>query len=222
VSTTDRGDGPVANFSQSLPDVIGLKHVQSGNATVGTAGAITFFETTCDEKTVGSLENFAYPLFPGYGKFVDTCPYNGKPYTIHIVRLQFRSVITSKMNIQPSFIILYLLLHTTVVNLQDILISTKIIREYPTKFFSSDNRHLHCRFTDSSMEPVLASGQRIALTTPYFFIQLLQSVIAVIATMDESICHRIHLSAVPPRILRAPPMGLLKSLIFEPITRPQT
>ena len=82
VSTTNRGDGPVANFSHSLPNVIGLKHVPNGNTVVGDGHAVTFFETSCDEKGIDSLGNFAYPLFPGYGKFAGTCSDNGKPDAI--------------------------------------------------------------------------------------------------------------------------------------------
>jgi hypothetical protein len=78
VSTTNRGDGPVANFSHSLPNVIGLKHVPNGNTAFGDGHAVTFFETSCDQKGVDSRGNFAYPLFPGYGKFAGTCPDNGK------------------------------------------------------------------------------------------------------------------------------------------------
>ena len=76
VSTTDSGGRIVANFSQPLPDIIGLQHLANGN--IPSDDSVTFFETTCDERGVDSLGNFAYPLFPGYGKFAGTCPYTGK------------------------------------------------------------------------------------------------------------------------------------------------
>lgn len=77
VSTTNCRNGPVANFSQPLPDVIGLKHFRNGNAAFGND--VTFFETTCDEKGITSSRNFTNPLFPGYGKLAGTCPDIGKP-----------------------------------------------------------------------------------------------------------------------------------------------
>ncbi len=75
VSTTDNGNGHVANFSHALPEIIGLKHLPNGNSPYGDS--VTFFETSCDENGVDSLGNFAFPLFPGYGKFAGTCPSTG-------------------------------------------------------------------------------------------------------------------------------------------------
>ena len=74
VSTTDGENGPVADFSRPLPDIIGLKHVPKNDF----GDVVTFFETSCGEKGVDSHGKFAYPLFPGYGKFASTCPYDGK------------------------------------------------------------------------------------------------------------------------------------------------
>ena len=76
VSTTDSGEHIVANFSQPLPDVIGLQYLPNGSAP--SDDFVTFFETTCDENGGDALGNFAYPLFPGYGKFAGTCPDTGK------------------------------------------------------------------------------------------------------------------------------------------------
>ena len=81
VSTTDSGSGHVANFSQPLPDVIGLQHLPNGNTPF--IDSVTYFETTCDEKGVDTLGNFAFPLFPGYGKFAGTCSNSGKPNTMY-------------------------------------------------------------------------------------------------------------------------------------------
>ena len=87
VSTIDIGNGPVATFSQALPEIIGLEHIPYDNmafgddgdeATVDEVSTSTFFETSCDEKAVDSQGSFAYPLFPGYGKFAGTCPDGGK------------------------------------------------------------------------------------------------------------------------------------------------
>ena len=74
VSTTDDGNEPVATFSEPLPDIIGLKHVP--NKSFGDV--VTYFDTSCDEKGADSNGKFAYPLFPGYGKFAGTCPDDGK------------------------------------------------------------------------------------------------------------------------------------------------
>ena len=94
VSTTDHGNGYVANFSHPMPEIIGLEHLPNGNTPF--CDSVTFFETTCDEIGVDSLGNFAFPLFPGYGKFAGTCPNNGKPKAMRIChfaieksRLQF-------------------------------------------------------------------------------------------------------------------------------------
>ncbi len=94
VSTTDNGNGSVANFSHPMPEIIGLEHLPNGNTPF--CDSVTFFETTCDETGVDSLGNFAFPLFPGYGKFAGTCPNNGKlqamricDFAIEKSRLQF-------------------------------------------------------------------------------------------------------------------------------------
>jgi len=69
------GAGPVANFSHPLPEIIGLQHVPNDGST---SMVLTYLETSCDNKVVDSQGSFAYPLFPGYGKFAGTCPDHGK------------------------------------------------------------------------------------------------------------------------------------------------
>lgn len=82
------GEGHVADLSKPLPDIIALDHNpyddlsfdEDDNSAklISSAMAITFFETTCKEQVVGDYGSYAYPLFPGFGKYSGTCPDKGE------------------------------------------------------------------------------------------------------------------------------------------------
>lgn len=77
LASVNDADGPVTvDMSVPLPDVIGLVH-QPSVTTEGSRGSSrpfqTYFNTSCGILDASSAP-YVLPLFPGYGKFPNSCP----------------------------------------------------------------------------------------------------------------------------------------------------